>query len=94
MIYAVAKTQCGSAGDLEEAIRKGEITVIENDKGLKLYYFPNEVQGNRESVVKDIRISRSKATTKKALDNIGSELLASLGWEFDTKAIEVGFPEL
>ena len=72
---------------MEDAIRTGQVDVKVNEKGIKLYYFPNDIQGNREAATKEITFSRSKATTNKAMTNTGHELLASLGWDFDTKAI-------
>ena len=72
---------------MEDAIRIGQVDVKVNEKGIKSYYFPNDIQGNREAATKEITLSRSKATTYKAMTNIGHKLLASLRWGFDIKAI-------
>jgi len=76
----------GTAAELQAAIDSGEVEVRTNDRGIKLYYFPTDIAGEKESAEKDITFSRGKATTNKAMTDVGNELLASLGWDFGVGA--------
>ena len=46
MILEVAETRCGGPENLQKAVRRGAITVVQDpDTSLDLYYFPEKIVG-------------------------------------------------
>jgi hypothetical protein len=65
VIFAEAKTRCGSAQDLQLAVDAGEVKVSVSASGIKFYYFPSVFEAKLESVDVSQTVSRQTATSLK-----------------------------
>jgi hypothetical protein len=80
VIYSIAVTTHGGAEQLTEAVRKGEVTVVE-DNGVQFYSWRELETGKRTQIDSAKTIARKNNIDLDQFNKIG-DVLDSIGWDF------------
>ena len=74
----VASTKCGSDEKLANAVQRGAV-IKKGKKGLEMYYFPNEVVGNRKEFEAAETCTRLQERTEEFAGNFGESVKSFFG---------------
>ena len=74
----VASTKCGSDEKLANAVQRGAV-LKKGKKGLEMYYFPNEVVGNRKEFEAAETCTRLQERTEEFAGNFGESVKSFFG---------------
>jgi hypothetical protein len=88
VILEVAVVKCGSEAGLTAAVSRGAIIKATNDKGIELYYFPEESFGETEKTSKKTETRKQKAISPEMYARLENEL-DKFGWRIESSDIDI-----